>query len=104
MAQERDYQLEDIIVLNTIRVARLTNTPWEDIRAMLKSGYREEKLPPEFADIYGTKAVYSDTRELKTQLTNANTELVDDHKGLGGLYCSDSRKGASRWQRNITSP
>ena len=75
--KQRNYQPEDIIALNTIRTERAKNTTWEDLRAILESGYRNETLPPDFTPIDGAKAitVYTEMRELKTQLTNANAEI-----------------------------
>jgi DNA-binding transcriptional MerR regulator len=74
---QRDYQFEDVIVLNTIRVERSKNTTWEEIRALLGSGYRDENLPPEFTSIDGTKAIslYAELRELSVQLRKANEEI-----------------------------
>jgi len=74
---QRDYQPEDILVLNTVRVERAKSTPWEDIRAVLKSGHRDSNLPPEFTSIDGSKAVtvYAEMREIKAQLTAANQEV-----------------------------
>jgi DNA-binding transcriptional MerR regulator len=74
---QRDYQDEDIVVLNTIRTARVTNTPWDDIRAMLNSGQRDGKLPPEFTNMDGTQvaAVFSDMREMVVRLDYAQAEI-----------------------------
>src|SRR5215207_6216433 len=74
---QRDYQDEDIVVLNTIRTARVTNTPWDDIRAMLNSGQRDGKLPPEFTNMDGTQvaAVYLDMREMVVRLNYAQAEI-----------------------------
>lgn len=74
---QRDYQFEDVIVLNTIRIERSKNTTWEEIRARLGSGYRDENMPPEFTSIDGTKAIslYAELRELSAQLRKANDEI-----------------------------
>ena len=74
---QRDYQDEDIVVLNTIRTARVTNTPWDEIRAMLNSGQRDGKLPPEFTNMDGTQmgAVYADMREMVVKLDYAQAEI-----------------------------
>jgi DNA-binding transcriptional MerR regulator len=74
---QRDYQPEDIVVLNTIRVERIKNTKWDEILEILKSGRREGELPPEFATIDAANAltVYTEIRDLKTLLSNANAEI-----------------------------
>lgn len=74
---QRDFQFEDLMVLNTVRVERAKNTAWPDIQALLESGYRDENLPPEFTSIDGAKAVtvYAELRELSVQLRKANEEI-----------------------------
>lgn len=74
---QRDYQPEDILILNTIRVERVKNTPWDEIRTVLASGHREGNLPPEFTSIDGAKAVtvYAELREITAKLEIANQEI-----------------------------
>ncbi len=74
---QRDYQPEDVIVLNTIRAERARNANWEQIRAKLRAGDRDANLPPEFTTIDGESAitVYTELRELRSQLATANQEI-----------------------------
>jgi DNA-binding transcriptional MerR regulator len=75
---QRDYQPEDIIVLNTIRVERIKNTKWDEILEVLKSDRREEELPADFATVEGANAVAVLTKiySQDTLLATANAEIV----------------------------
>ena len=73
---QREYQPEDLIVLNTIRTARKQNAPWEKIRADLEAGERETALPIEAATLEGDSALtlYSELRTIQLELRNAKEE------------------------------
>ncbi len=73
---QREYQPEDLIVLNTIRTARKQNAPWEKIRADLDAGERETTLPIEAATLEGDSALtlYSELRTTQLELRNAKEE------------------------------
>ena len=75
--KQRDYLTEDIIVLNTIRGYRARNVGWDEIRATLASGERDENLPPEFVTIEGENAitVYAEMREMRLKLDTAEAEI-----------------------------
>src|SRR4051812_23575399 len=73
---QREYQPEDLITLNTIRVARKQNAPWEKIRADLEAGERETMLPPEAMTLEGESALtlYSELRTTQLELRNTKEE------------------------------
>jgi len=73
---QREYQPEDLIVLNTIRIARKQNSPWEKIRADLEAGERETTLPPEAATLEGESALtlYTELRTIQLELRNLREE------------------------------
>ena len=75
--KQRDYQPEDIVVLNTIRAYRARNIPWDEINVHLKGGERETNLPPEFVSIDGGSAitVYAEMREMRAKLDLAESEI-----------------------------
>lgn len=75
--KQRDYQPEDIIVLNTIRGFRGKNMAWDEIRVHLKEGERDSILPPEFVTIEGENAitVYAEMREMRVKLETAEAEI-----------------------------
>lgn len=84
---QRDYQSEDLVVINTIRILRDVQgvVDWEEIRARLAAGEREAQLPPEATDIQGEDAVtvYTNlkTLELRNEfLTKRIEELENDHR------------------------
>ena len=43
---QRDFNENDVLVLNTIRAERARNTDWQEIVTMLEAGYRTEEFPP----------------------------------------------------------
>ena len=43
---QRDYDENDVVILNTIRAERTKNTDWADIAKILESGGRDQNLPP----------------------------------------------------------
>ena len=43
---QRDFNDEDLRVLNTIRVRKTRTNTWSDVAKMLAAGEREEELPP----------------------------------------------------------
>lgn len=73
---QREYQPEDLILLNTIRVARKQNAPWEKIRADLEAGERETTLPPEAMTLEGESALtlYSELRTTQLELRSVKEE------------------------------
>jgi DNA-binding transcriptional MerR regulator len=74
---QREYQPEDLIIINTIRAARKDNTPWEEIRANLVIGERETALPPEVMTMQGDSALvlYTQLRTTQLELRNAQEEI-----------------------------
>src|SRR5690554_2628798 len=74
---QRDYNHNDVAILNTIRVARQRDTHWEEIRKALAEGYIEANLPLEAAVIEGENAlaIYGQIKNLEAALANANAEL-----------------------------
>ena len=79
---QRDYILNDLYVLNTIRSERLANSDWELIRAKLKDDYRDENLPPDAKNIEGEQAVtvYVQMREMQTKIETLEQRLRDQIK------------------------
>jgi DNA-binding transcriptional MerR regulator len=75
---QRDYHPEDLIVLNTIRVARdRDNATWEEIRARLANGDLETALPAESLNIDGNAAVtvYTQLKALEAHNTVLEAEV-----------------------------
>ncbi len=74
---QRDYQMEDLIIINTIRVERAKNMPFEQIGAKLAAGDLNTDLPPEFASIDGDSAiaVYSQIKGFQIQIDNLSQEV-----------------------------
>ncbi len=85
---QRDFQPEDLWVINTIKLERSRNAPFEQIRARLASRDFDTNLPPEFTTIEGDSAitVYAEMREMRVKLENAEAEIerlreqVDDER------------------------
>ena len=73
---QREYQPEDLILVNTIRVARKQNATWEKIQADLAAGHRVTQLPPEAMSIQGDNAmqVYTELRTLQLELKGSLEE------------------------------
>ena len=75
---QREYELADLIALNTIRtLVALREEPYT-IEEKLTSGYRENSLPPEFSSIEGEKAiaVYAEMSQLKAKYDESTAENV----------------------------
>jgi DNA-binding transcriptional MerR regulator len=74
---QREYQPEDLIIINTVRAARKDNTSWEQIRADLEIGERETALPPEIMTMQGDSALvlYTQLRTAQLELRNAQEEI-----------------------------
>jgi chromosome segregation ATPase len=74
---QRDYNHNDLAIINTIRVERQRDTEWEEIRKKLDSGYLESSLPLEATVIEGDNAlaVYGQIKSLESALTVANSEI-----------------------------
>lgn len=74
---QRDYQMEDLAILNTIKIERARNTPFEQIGAKLAAGDIDNNLPPEFASIEGDNAiaVYSQIKGFQIQIDNLLQEV-----------------------------
>ena len=68
---QREYQPEDLIVVNTIRMERKQNATWEKIRADLAAGHRVTQLPPEAMNIQGDNAGRCLRRALKGLATES---------------------------------
>jgi DNA-binding transcriptional MerR regulator len=74
---QRDYQIEDLWVINTIRLERAQNAPFEQIRARLASGDLDTNLPPEFTTIDGDRAitVYAQLKSYELQIDTLTKEV-----------------------------
>jgi DNA-binding transcriptional MerR regulator len=74
---QRDYQTEDLWVINTIKVERSKNTSFEQIRARLTSNDFDKNLPPEFTTIEGDNAitVYSQLKVYELQVETLTREV-----------------------------
>jgi len=75
---QRTYTESDVIVLNTIRVERDRNTPWEDIAVMLQNGERHLDLPPSALTVETTAPV---SQYGKIQAYEAKIELLESQLG-----------------------
>src|SRR5215510_5161770 len=86
--KQRDYQPDDIVVLNTIRGYRAKNADWEEIRGLLAANERDTNLPPDFVSIDGGNAltIYAEMREMRVKLETAEAEIerlyqvIDDQR------------------------
>ena len=65
---QRDFLLDDLIAINTIKILVAGRHSESDIQAKMTSGFRETQLPPEFVSLEGTKAlaVYTEMSALKS--------------------------------------
>ncbi len=74
---QRDYQIEDLTIINTIKNERTRNVPFEQIGAKLAAGDIDTNLPPEFASIDGENAiaVYSQIKGFQIQIDNLTQEV-----------------------------
>ncbi|MEZ4672535.1 MAG: MerR family transcriptional regulator [Anaerolineae bacterium] len=74
---QRDYQMEDLWVLNTIKIERTRNVPFEQIAAKLAAGDIDTNLPPEFTSIEGESAiaVYSELKGYQIQIESLTQEV-----------------------------
>ena len=73
----REYSDDDLILLNTIRTERVKRTPAEGIRELLKSGYRNTQMPPQFYTVEAKTAMvqYAEVQSLRVQLGDASKEI-----------------------------
>jgi DNA-binding transcriptional MerR regulator len=44
-AKERNFIMDDIIVMNTARIHKTSSSTWNDVAQLLESGHRESELP-----------------------------------------------------------
>lgn len=74
---QRDYQMEDLPILNTIKIERARNVPFEQIGAKLAAGDIDSNLPPEFTSIEGDNAiaVYSQIKGYQIQIESLLQEV-----------------------------
>lgn len=74
---QRDYQVEDMAILNTIKIERSRNVPFEQIGAKLAAGDIDNNLPPEFAAIEGENAIaiYSQIKSFQVQIDSLIQEV-----------------------------
>lgn len=74
---QRDYQMDDLLILNTIKNERAKNVPFEQIAAKLAGGDIDTNLPPEFTSIEGDSAiaVYSQLKGYQIQLEGLLQEV-----------------------------
>jgi DNA-binding transcriptional MerR regulator len=91
---QRDYNPDDIIVLNTIHVARSENKDMEEIRLMLEAGQRNPTLPPQaavmgadqamtvFAQLKQSQTALEQMQEALRKSDGENAELKAENKRL----------------------
>jgi DNA-binding transcriptional MerR regulator len=74
---QRDYLMEDLWVLNTIKIERTKNVPFEQIGAKLAAGDIDTDLPPEFTSIEGESAIaiYSELKGYQIQIEHLTQEV-----------------------------
>jgi|GEM_PF-3576574 len=74
---QREYNHNDLALINTIRVERQRDSDWQVIREKLESGYLEASLPLEATVIEGENAlaVYGQIKSLEAALDTANAEI-----------------------------
>jgi len=86
---QRDYTPGDIITLNTIRLSKGRDMPYEQIAARLTAKDFDANLPPDFQTIEGDNAltVYSQMKSLEVLLSSAQSEIERLREQL-----SDDRK------------
>jgi DNA-binding transcriptional MerR regulator len=74
---QRDYQVEDMAIINTIKIERSRNVPFEQIGARLAAGDIDNNLPPEFAAIEGENAIaiYSQIKSFQVQIDSLIQEV-----------------------------
>lgn len=74
---QRDYQVEDMAIINTIKIERARNVPFEQIGARLAAGDIDHNLPPEFAAIEGENAIaiYSQIKSFQVQIDSLLQEV-----------------------------
>jgi len=74
---QRDYSPGDVITLNTIRLSKGRDMPYEQIAARLTGEDFDTNLPPDFQTIEGDNAltVYSQMKSLEVLLSNAQAEI-----------------------------
>jgi DNA-binding transcriptional MerR regulator len=86
---QRDYTAGDIITLNTIRLSKGRDMPYEQIAARLSAKDFDANLPPDFQTIEGDNAltVYSQMKSLEVLLSSAQGEIERLREQL-----SDDRK------------
>ncbi len=74
---QRDYQMEDLVILNTIKMERSRNIPFEQISAKLAAGDIDANLPPEFTSIDGDNAIaiYSQIKGFQIQIEGLLEEV-----------------------------
>jgi DNA-binding transcriptional MerR regulator len=74
---QRDYTPGDIVTLNTIRLSKAADMPYEQIAARLTAKDFDNSLPPDFQTIEGDNAltVYSQMKSLEVLLSSAQAEI-----------------------------
>ncbi len=106
---QREYQPEDLILINTIRMERKQNATWEKIKADLVAGHRVTQLPPEAMNIQGDNAmqVYTELRTLQLELKGSIEENARLRTELSSKEAAMSEKekeirelerAVGRWQ------
>ncbi len=67
---QRDYQPEDLFILNTIRSCRATNLDWAEIHAKLTARDLDLNMPAQYSAIEGNQAiaVYTELSTLRAQV------------------------------------
>jgi DNA-binding transcriptional MerR regulator len=82
VSKQRDFNPDDIIVLNTIASYRLEGKAMEEIRVELEVGNRNATLPPEAAVIGADQAiaVYAQLKQQQTELALVKRQLEDSER------------------------
>lgn len=103
---QREYTPGDIVTLNTIRLSKAKDMPYEQIAARLTAKDFDSNLPPDFQTIEGDNAltVYSQMKSLEVLLSSSQAEIerlrqqvADDRKHYEGRIEQLIRQ-ATEWE------
>jgi DNA-binding transcriptional MerR regulator len=72
---QRDFNENDVLVLNTIRIGRARDETWEDIGARLQRGERDTDLPPSALTVDTAAPI---AQYAKIQVYEAKIDALED--------------------------